>query len=148
MTEQQSTFWGFVLPPGETVYLDYPDDSSLTITSACLPSIGPDAKISRVIATIKTIPFHIESDDDDRNDYANKNEDEEETIETLLCTLIPNEHEFQKLDVFFSPLNIVEIKNTGNNEVHLAGILSPVPDDFFPIDYEEEEEEEEEEEGK
>lgn len=133
-------FWGVVLPPGESVDIDCPDYAYLVVTSACLPKVDDNTKISRVKAVLKNIPVLECYPTDSEEKPTGKVEESKNDVEAerLICTLIPKVKEYQKLEVVLSPLNYGYFKNTGNSEVHLAGILSPITDPFV----EEEEEEE------
>lgn len=135
----ESGFWGVILPPGEPVDIIFPDNAYLNITSACLPKVDDNTKISRVKTVLKNIPVLecLPDNEDKPTGKVDQLPDNTET-ETLICTLIPKISEYQKLNVVISPLNYGHFMNTGNSEVHLAGYLTLITDSTIGEEEEEE----------
>ena len=109
-------FWGAILPPGESVNIDCPDCEYIILTSACLPKVDDSTKTSRIKTVIRIIPvLECSSAVKDEKPTGKLDEVPNNTeTETLICTLIPNVCEYQKLEIVFSPLNECYFKNTGN----------------------------------
>lgn len=133
MPEYRPEFWGIILHPNDTVYLDIPDNKNIVITSAVIPNLGSNNNPVRIKAMVRTIPFLDVQKIEETN-----SEMEIASTETLLCTLIPNSQEYKKLAFVYSPFQLVYLKNLGDIDVHISGIMIPISDEI-----EEEEEEEE-----
>lgn len=128
------TFWQLRLTPesnGEnTVKVNFPDYTYLTLTNICLPEITnpsdnqPVNEPVRVFAHVKGI-----------------SEEEDSTV--LIATLIPGKSEHQILNILFSPIDEATLEIKGKLPVDIVGVINVCD---FP--YEEEEEEEEEEDAK
>ena len=126
------SFWGIVIPPKNSVFIDFPPETTLKVTSFAFGSIVSDEP-SKITADVKTLL--IADEDSVHGDECDAFKNDEVT----LGTLIPNKVEQIQVDLQFSPLDIIEVHNSGSNEVHLSGYLEPIDSE-----YEEEEEEEEE----
>ncbi|KAH0791558.1 hypothetical protein GPJ56_004545 [Histomonas meleagridis] len=137
MTEENKFSWEQVIPANTTVPLKCENDMVLTITSAKLSNID-NSKLdqeSTVIAKIKTVLLSDSDDEgkvnqEDQVDFPFK----ESSIE--ICLLKPKSKEQQETEVTFSPIDVVELVNSGFHEVLLSG---------YTIKLDEIEEEEEEE---
>jgi hypothetical protein len=116
------TFWGQIIPAGQTAFLHYPSDSILHITSATLgsfPNSAPSDPI-RLQAKVQTArPGETGAKEGDPCAIT-------ETTVTL-CLLRPIAEERQGISATFSVMNIVEVTNLGAIDVHLSGVLDPLP---------------------
>lgn len=130
---EMSSFWGIIVPPGNSLKVDPPSQSTVTITNATIPDVTDQTpeKICRLMATFQTLL----PDDEEEEE---KNEKETETAkyketEILICQLTPKIRENQSLNFTFSPLNIIEFHNKGHLDIHLSGYVLPIEPDEFEI---------------
>ena len=129
--EQYNTSWSLNLNSKQKKILEFDHESNLFITNCCFGELpnNPKSVPCRIFATVSTL------------DISSK-EEEDKLIKSnfLLTSLIPNELEHQNLNFIFSPLNIIELENKSEYNIHLIGYQIPVN----LLNEEEEEEEEEE----
>ncbi|KAH0795090.1 hypothetical protein GPJ56_000933 [Histomonas meleagridis] len=117
--EPISPFWSLLINPGEPTPITFPDSMLLTVTSVSLGFI-PKKKakgIIRIFSNVETIIMSSEADIDDTGFSKSR---------SLIATLIPGKHEFQNLNLIFSPLNITTFEVQGNLPVNVIGHLSPI----------------------
>ena len=131
--EAISSFWGAVIPPNKSILLDFPSETNLIITNMSFDQIVSEDP-SKITATIITLQI-LDDESVVGDECASHKSDE-----LFVGTLVPNRTEQIPVNLQFSPLDAIEMHNSGPNEVHLSGFLVPIDDDYF----EEEEEEEEE----
>jgi hypothetical protein len=119
MAGSPPTFWGQIIPAGQTVVLTYHDDCLLEITNAVLGLIPDPPPLNPIRVTAKVqIPT-----------TSAENEETDSITETTitLCVLRPLTTEHQRVSFKFSPLNLIEITNPGQIDVHLSGIQEEIP---------------------
>ena len=135
--EEIQLFWSQIIPPLTTVDLKSEDDSYIKITSACIPDNPPHS------GSVK-IEFHVKIPTEFYEE-GNEMEAEFQEINVFAASLVPSQQEQQTLNFRFSPLEMVQITNHSDIEVHLSGYYIPIDD--YTLLVEEEEEEEENDEG-
>ena len=148
-----STFWCQVIPAGQSVMLDAPVSTNVTITNAVIPDVTSETekKAVRLVAKVQTLVDDGEEEEEEKKEEkeGEKTDDKEQedfaytSTDVLICTLVPFEKENQELNVLFTPMNIVEFQNKGNLDIHLSGIITTLVPEEEEEDNEEEEEEEE-----
>ncbi|KAK8895724.1 peptidylprolyl isomerase fpr3 [Tritrichomonas musculus] len=126
------SFWGEKIPPQKSIFLDFPPETILRITSFAFGSIESDEP-SKITANVNTLLIEDEKSIHGDECDAFKHD------QIVLGTLTPNKVEQMQVNIQFSPLDIIEVHNSGSNEVHISGYLDPIGEEFS----EEEEEEEE-----
>lgn len=133
-SEVDSSTWEADIPPKKSIFLDFSPEATLKITSISFGSVDSDEP-SNVIANINSLLVPDDNSKDEKCDVSKNNV-------IALGTLTPKDTE--KIEVYFqfSPLDIIEVSNSGSNEVHLSGCLEPIDSEFEGLDEEEEEEEE------
>ena len=124
--EPISTFWSLIVPPNDAVNAEYPEDSNLILTSACLAELPENYEKSpvRLFADVTTLEI---GEDFDGKEQTHKNK-------LLIATLIPGEKEFQQINFTFTPLNKVQFTVQGAYEIHIVGsieIIDEEEEDFY-----------------
>jgi hypothetical protein len=127
--ELTQVFWGLKVPANGKASLPLQDEAYTKVTNASLADITDPAP-SVLKARVTTILL-------DQLDDAT-GEAPQRTEEIVLAVLRPNVTEQTKLDLVFSPLNTVEVRVIGPNDVHISGVYDRTEEDD---DGEEEEEE-------
>ena len=127
------SFWQLSIPANSgLVPVNFPDDSCLLLTNACLPEIPADGSSEPV-----RLFAHVTSQKFDEGSVV------EEKSDVMLVSLVPGQTEHTHLNVAFSSLNSVMLENKGKVPIHLVGKIELLDDDLYGIEEEEEEEEEE-----
>ena len=133
--DELPSFWSQVVPAGQEVMLDFPFQSTLVVTNACLGEYAEDAGPVRLTASVKTLLDEEFGEEEDQKECGY----EEQVV--AVCVLRPGKVEQCKLDLVFNMLNSVNVKNEGDCDVHLAGFLVDMAEEWSIGEEEEEEEE-------
>lgn len=135
------SFWSLIVPAGSTVPVEYDDCTCLYITSACIPDFNGSSKPNKLVAHVKIL--EAENEDGEKNEK----EVEEEVTETTfkyheatidVCKFYPDSLDYSGLNIEFTPFELVEFKNEGDYDIHVAGYQHSI----IVLGGEEEEEEE------
>ncbi|OHS99524.1 hypothetical protein TRFO_34028 [Tritrichomonas foetus] len=129
-----SCFWGAVVPPKSSILLDFPSETVLKITSLSFDQIVSQEP-SKITAIVRTLLI------EDENSVVGDEVENYKTDEVSFGSLFPGQTEQVSVNIQFSPLDIIELFNSGPNEVHLSGYLTPIDDEDEDLLEEEEEEE-------
>jgi hypothetical protein len=118
------SFWGQIIPPGQTAFLDHRDDCLVYVTNAVLGSIPESAPLDpiRVIARVRSA---LPSGADETPDGV-AFPVAEATV--ALCVLRPLTAEQQEISLTVSALDLVEVTNPGAVDVHLSGVQEALED--------------------
>jgi hypothetical protein len=124
MGDSPPSFWGQIIPAGETAFLDYRDDCLLHVTNAVLAAI-PDPFPSDEVRLIARVRTALPSGADEAPDGI-AFPVAETTV--ALCVLRPLAAEQQEIALTISALDLVEVANPGPVDVHLSGIQEALED--------------------
>ena len=117
-----NTFWGFEVKGKAKYALDTDDNSYVMVTTIVIGDIQSDTE-GEIVANLQTVV---------------EDQDMPVSRTVSLAKLRPGVCENVMASIQFSPLDLVEFENKGENSVYISGYFVPI------IDIEEEEEEEEE----